>query len=406
MNYRLVLFSALNYLTAILPLLLSLVLARNMSAELYGLYMLSLVGFNIFSIVGQIGSDKTLIIALSRSENPRNTLFNVTKAKWSAFVIVSMLLLIVVAFGGVVNSQLYFLFFGALTGLFFALSPRQWHDFNSTQHIGQIILFLERLIFVIVSLCIVCFFKPSKFVVLAIVIMSLILRLFSTLFDTKLIMNKCVSIQFFSLRQLRIVFVDNVFIILASLGNLLMTQANQLALSSVSGVASLASFGLAMQFVSVIRLGQRQFLRLQIRNLSELNKDAEKIIYLRTLRSYTLKSLLITLSLGTLIYAVFPVINRYFLHNEYKDVRIILLVLIAWMMVLGVSLGLNQLVLTRGLRKSYFYVTIFYGILSLFLSVKLSIIYSGLGTAIALLMSHLMSVLTQLYLVLKDLKKN
>jgi O-antigen/teichoic acid export membrane protein len=397
------LFSGLNYATAFLPLLLNLYLARELGGESYGKYTLSLLGFNIFSVLCQIGTEKTLIIELSRSSSPRDTLIENVRAKFtlgSVLIVVFIAALILLRY--VDSPNLYFIL-GCISGTIYAVSPRQWYEFTRLQYVGQFTLFIERIIFVIAAFAAVYF--QSFHLVLVIIVLSVFTRILGTIVDFKQVITDISVISLFSWIELRRLIIRNFYVVLAVIGNLLMTQVNQLVMASKLGITSLAYFGIAMQMISLIRIAQRQLLSLEIRSLAEAGKDPSKGQVRHLLWNYARKSFLITGFLGILLIIIFPLVNDHLFSGQYSKSFSVMIVLIIWMFILGVSLGTNQMVLSRGLSEEYFKITLVCGVLSLFMSGILSVYLGVIGASLALLICHTLSVLSQLHLVMKSFEK-
>ena len=405
LNRKNLLFSFTSYVSSFLPFLITLLLAKYYSKVEFGSFAYFMIGFNISSVLSQYGTDKTLIIELSHNEDDGKTITENTHFK-------SIIAITINIFISIVNISFYkFRFFelnllqiGVLSGSIYAISPRQWFDYKKEHLKGALIILYDRLIYTVLSV----FFILMNFSKISLLLgLSWLLgRVFSFVIELKNIIRWRPSEYFLTKEKIIVLLKGNFFVWLAAIGNIAMTQLNQLILGYNLGLSSLAVFAFAFQIINLVRLGQRQFLRLFVRDLSDITKkpNGQKII--ETLKLYILYSAITSIIIGSIIMSVFPVINEYLLSNKYTDSLPSLRILLIWMVFLGISLGLNQIILGLNLKKTYFQITTSFGLLSLFLCFYLTQAFHEKGAALSLLISHFLSILIQIIIVFKFIKKN
>jgi len=199
---------------------------------------------------------------------------------------------------------------------------------------------------------------------------------------------------------------DNIWLWFANIGNLLMTQANQLILNNKFGPKELANYGLAFQVITIIRLLQTQLLRLTAPSIADVTQEggnASEI--LQYLYKYCALTLALTLALVIPVYFLTPYFIHQFIGKDFSTAIPVLYILYIWSVFYGAALINSQFLIGLRLQRLSFFSTCFFGLLSLVLAQVFVEKYKAMGAALSLVISHLSSVLFQFFIVYIRVKK-
>jgi O-antigen/teichoic acid export membrane protein len=391
-------FSALHYLQSALSLVVSVFLARILGKEGYGHYVYGFLFFNILSTVIHYGQDKTLVRDLVHRGAPNSTFWAGTRV---------MLIMCLLTFVGILiwvfvkehdaDTRLVVVIF-TLAGFLGGLSPLAWFDYHKQMNRQSLIAVGERVVFfiLVVGICYWMFGVTSALLAAG---SYLIARIIASLFEWYYVRRTIGQPEEPIQPLVRAIFRDNTWVFLAVLGNLMMTQFNQLILKERTSVSELALYGVSLQIVQVIRLLQRQLLRLNLRGIAESTFALTGRRLLKSLLRRTITSFGATLLLVLPLLLFSKSVLLLLFGASFVEAAPTLRVLLVWISIYGVGLIVNQYLLGLNLQRVFFINTLFFGILAVALSVYWAPEYGSLGTAWALLLSHSGSILTQTLMI-------
>ena len=398
-------FSSLNYLQSFLSFGASILIARTIGKDLYGEYALGLIFLNILSTINQFGSEKTLVRDLVHEDEPKSVL----KAATYINLFVSLLTLSGVAFWllsqeiSATGALIVILF--SISGTCLGLSPFAWFDYTGHIHKQALILAREKMLYLgaIGGILLVAAYFDLALSKVALYGACAFLgcRLLSALQEWRFVFTHFEGVSTRTPFYVKKLLSHNVWIWLAVVGNLLMTQANQLMLRSHTSAAQLANYAIALQFIMLIRLFQGQLMRLMapyIADLTHLSSRDLSTIRPKMHKCYgTVLALTLACVLPLFIAAPF-LINR-IAGMQYSAAIPIFRILLVWISFYGVGLINNQFLIGFNLNRSYLMITMTFGVISLFLADRLIPTYQGQGAAMSLLIAHCGSILTQVVVV-------
>ena len=394
-------FSSLNYFQSFLSFSASIFLARNIGKELYGEYALGLIFFNILSTIIQFGSEKTLIRDLVQKKEPKSVL----KAATFINIFISLTALISIFiwlyFQSISISGVAIITLFSFAGICLGLSPAAWFDYKGEIHFQALLLLVEKLFFLVSIFVILFFSKNSSLTAFYAALAFLVCRLACALKEWHFVFSDFEGESTKTLFYLKQILSNNVWIWIAVLGNMLMSQGNQLILKSDTSSSELASYAIAFQLIMMIRLFQRQIVRLMspaIAELTKLGSNNMKFIR-RRMHKYYFLSLISSLVLVIPLFIISPVLIKVVVGPQYLDAVPIFRILLIWISLFGLALVNNQFLISFNLNRTFLLITTFFGIISLFLSYSMIPIYQGRGAAISLLVSHYGSIFTQVFAV-------
>ena len=401
------LFSSLNYFQAALSFVVSFLLARHLEQGQYGLYTYSIVFTNMFSVLTQFGMEKTLVRDLVQLNRPERIINAASIFKASlAIILIIPTLFWAWFFADFVTDKSVIVTIAVIGGSILGISPRAWFDYSGKIHRNAIYSLLDRLLFLIATILLIFFFDTLPDMVVWIVAFSFLGRLLGGILEWSYLLKNIKGKFSIIKSDLAFVAKENIWVWLAAIGNLFMTQANQLILDDVKGAATLALYGFAFQFIMLIRLLQSQILRLTTPSIAEITKINKPKVIISALLRYSLLSVGLTLVLVIPIYLFAPTIIRLLVGEKFLSALPVLNTLLIWITFYGVAIVNNQFLLSLRLQKYYFYVTLFFGLFSLLLAYYFIGKYAEVGAAYSLIIAHFASIIVQLILVLNRIFEN
>ncbi len=400
---KIVFFSLNNYFYSLLSVISSVILARNLSVNEFGVYSYALLLSNFIFISMQYGLDKSLVRDFVQKKNT-SALLGSSLLLW----LLLGLLHIFIAISWLVLSDNSDLLFSSVlilfSGLFQGLSPRSWFDASSKQFVHSIIVVWDRIIF-LSGICLIFYVLNNNFNIIKEISLLLFLsRFFSLLLEWSIILFRYRVKVSFDKHYSKYLLSANFWLWVASLGNLMITHLSQTVLESAKGKNVFAYYSLAFQMILVFRLFQNQFLRLFSAKISSITKN-------RRLRE-NIFSQVIRYGIIVFVTSLFFIIPAYYFIDDvifvligmhYERSVFLFRVLLIWVLFYGVALIVNQFLIGLRLQKEYFKITLAFGVVSLVLTYFLVRMYGDLGAAVALIVAHLGSVLTQIVVIKRNL---
>ena len=293
-----------------------------------------------------------------------------------------------------------------ISGCLLGLSPKAWFDVKGKIQAHAYIMLLDRGIFFIGSLFFLYVLR-NEYVIIHVCLCMLLGRLVMSALEWKYIRETTSGLAFEGFSQfLRQAIQNNLWVWLAAIGNLLMTHFNQILVDVQMGAQELGLYSFAFQLITMVKILQNQLLRLSTPAISEIvDSGSAKAIY-----KFFIKNC--ALSLGPSIVIVCcalllaPWFVSTFVGEDFMGTIPIFNMLCLWILLFGIALMSNQFLLSFHLQKSYFFITMFFGILSIFLAYKWIGMYGAVGAAMSLLAAHFGSILVQTILVIRQIKNH
>jgi O-antigen/teichoic acid export membrane protein len=309
-------------------------------------------------------------------------------------------------FSGMDSTKLYVVILCTISGCLLGLSPKAWFDIKGRIQAHAYIMLLDRVIFFFGSMFFLYYLR-NEYIIINVCVCMLLGRLVMSAMEWKYIRTSAGNMAFERLgRFLKQVFSNNLWVWLAAIGNLMMTHFNQILVDVQMGAEQLGFYGFAFQLITMVKILQNQILRLSTPSISEIVDKAGS----REIMKSFLKNLGISF-FSTLIillpsFLLAPWFVSTFVGAGFMDTIPIFNVLCLWVSVFGVALIANQFLLSFHLQKSYFYITIAFGLLSIYLAYIWIDQFGAVGAALSLLVAHTGSIIVQILLVIRQIKKN
>lgn len=393
-------FSSLNYLQSFLSFGASILLARTIGKGLYSDYALGLIFFNILSTVNQFGSEKTLIRDLVHEDEPKSVLKAATFVNIAVSFFTLSGVVIWLSFQEIssVGATVVVLF--ALSGTCLGLSPIAWFDFKGRIH-RQAVLFATEKLFYLLLVGVILFLSDRTVIALQAAIAFMVCRLLCATQEWRFVFQNFEGPSDQTWTYIKKLLSNNVWIWLAVVGNLLMSQANQLILKSDASAADLADYAIAFQFVMLIRLFQRQLMRLMAPYIADLtNLAANNLVNVRKkMHKYYGMVIALTIAFVLPLFMAAPLLITGIAGEQYAEAVPIFRILLVWISFFGVGLINNQFLIGFNLNRSFLIVTMSFGLVSLFLASTFVPLYQGRGAALSLLFAHCGSIIAQVLVV-------
>ena len=400
-------FSGLNYLQSGLSFLTSLLLARELGQYEYGYFTYGIIFTNTLSVITQFGLDKTLVRDLVQRKDSEKILYAASflKLVLSILSILGVLLWMLV-FSNFESARIYIVLLCTISGCLLGISPKAWFDVKGKIQEHAYILLLDRFIFFVGSMFFLFIFR-NDMIIINVCIAMLLGRLVMSYYEWKFIKQSTeLPIVKDLLGFVRSAVRTNLWVWFAAIGNLMMTHVNQLLVDLQMGPGELGLYGFALQLITLVKILQNQILRLSTPSIS---KVVEQEDYSLILRSFVKNCLL---SLGSTILVLLPafLLAPWFIRNfvgaDFMAAVPVFNALCLWVLLFGVALIANQFLLSFHMQKAYFYTTVFFGLLSVYLAYVLIGAYGAVGAAFSLIIAHFGSIFIQTILVVRKIKNH
>ncbi|MGK0390252.1 MAG: O-antigen/teichoic acid export membrane protein [Maribacter sp.] len=399
-------FSGLNYLQAGFSFLVTFVLARELGRLHYGYIAHGLVFANTVAVFIQFGFEKTLVRELVQLPNTKRTLIAASAIKFflGLFTILSLFIWLnfVSSFD---DLQIIIITLFILSGFIWGMSPKAWFDYKGKIHLNAVIALLDRLLYGGISLFLI-FNIESIDAIVGVAIVYLCSRLFSSFLEWRYVAKSSPFSFNDLLDDIKGLIKENSWVWLAAIGNLMMTQLNQLMLEDKIGTGELAVYSFAFQIVMLVRLIQRQILRLSTPSIADAIINDSKSEIQKKIFKYCLLVVVITAVVGIPVYIGAPYFIEHFVGEDFLPSIPVLRVLLIWIALFGVAVIINQFLLSYRLNKVFFITTVTFGLLSIVLANIFIDKYQAVGAALSLLIAHLGSILVQSFFVFQKIRKH
>lgn len=398
-------FSGLNYLQAGISFIASIYLARSLGADVYGHFALGLVFANTLLVLMQFGTDKTLVRDLVQLENPERTLSG-TAILWFFLSIIGILGIGIWTFfvSDLSRVAAWVLMLCTLSGAAQGLTVEAWFDFKGKMSLHAVFAVIGRLIFLI-GIAIILFFIQNQYAILWAAFLLLLSRIITLFLEWRFVLSSANLVLKEAVPRLKNIVRTNSWVWFAAIGNLLMTQANQIILKDLAGLKQLAYYSVAFQIIMLVRMLQRQIVRLVAPSIAQITNPNFKGDIMDKFFRFCGMSFLASTAILLPLYFLTPFIVRRLLGEEFSPAIPVMNVLYVWVSIYGIALINNQFLI--GFRKEKFFlkITLIFGVLSLILAYFFIKQFESLGGALSLLIAHSCSIIFQFVVVIKEIKK-
>lgn len=395
-------YSFNNYVQALAGLGITLSFAKFAGASDYGLYAFGLIWVNIVSTVVQFGSEKTLVLNLVQS-NDSAKMFKTSLA----FRGLCSIFAVVFSIGYVMSADLdtergAIVITATIAGCLWAISLKDWYDYSGKLNLHALLQTISRILNLLIVLSF--FYMVVDHISLYAIAALLGCRLTLVAAEYVLIRNLSWtgSVTISDIKQ---IFKDNIWISMAVIGNLLMSQGNQIILESKNGTEDLGIYAFAFQIIVIVKLFQAQLVRLVRPLVSHRVGKLDDGSRLRFFYKLMFLSVSLVLIIILPIYWLAPIFVSKFLPSEFKESIGILNILLVWTIVTSAGLVNSQFILSLKLNKIYFASAMLSGVFSLFLATLFIGMYGAKGAALSLLIAHSLAIFTMIFVAISHLRK-
>ena len=396
-------FSLINYAQSAMSFIVTFLIAKSVDVEFFGVYAFGLVVMNISSTVIQYGLQRTLVRDLVRTENPYSLVLASAILKIALVLIVLAPTLIVVhSFIGNESYLFLVLCIALLGGVAGGLGTQAWFDYKGKLAEHAKITFHSRSAFLLISIPIILFSQDYEVPLRVISLFSLI-RICLSLYEWQYFFSHQKKGELLVGSQLLSLLGTNIFVWIAVVGNLFMSQFNQLILESIDGGKALGVYALAFQIIMVVRLLQYQIVRLVTPKIAVSTARKHNNMLKQFFKDCCLglsATMFVVVPVGFLC----PLIIPFALGASYEDPVGVLYVLLVWLVIQGAGGIVTQYALSMNLQKKFCWYNLLFGSLSMILAWVLVPRFSAFGAAYSLLIAHSLSAICVAWVVIGEIK--
>lgn len=391
-------FSALQYIAIFISIGVNFFLAKYLSKDNYGIYSLGLVYYNIIYGITDFGLERNGLVKLNNSK------FNFFLEEVYSQVLVRVATIVLVTFislfYAVTQKNFNIICWYIVAGFIHSTLPKYFFDYKYKFIQESFILILDRLAFV--SLIVLSFYGNNLTNFTIAIAYTVGRFLYVVMSSFALWKNPKRQIKWEEvLKKTRYTFKNNFVFWLSTTSNVFLLFFNQLLLGTKTGYGALAVFAFAMQFVSMLRIIQTQFLRWNTPKISELI-SSNKMSF-RRLNSFLFRSFLFSFFSSLLLFIAASLIIEKFYPNFSESVPV-LIVLCIWSVFYGPGI-INSFILSNKISGNIF---LLISILTTSCSVILGYVFKAdaFKMAVAISVSHTTAMFIQYYLSFKNYDKS
>lgn len=394
--------SGANYGQAAVGFLVNFYLARTLGAEGYGLVSYGLVIATVVYTVVNFGAERTLVRDLVQREDKARVLTASLALRALLGLVVALVVGTAVLATGASREKSLVVVLCTLAACFWASYPVAWFDAHYRMHHQALLTLGERVLYGIGVFALV----RSASLAEAVVVASLLLATRAISLIAQLGVTRR-SVRF-DAGQLGLnakgLLRGNAYIVAAALANLMISHWNQLSLESRLSLEHLGYYSLAFQLIAVVTLLQNQVLRFFAPRVAELTAEgADPHLAARKLVVYSAFGAAISALIVLPLLALGPWLVRTVFGGEYLPALSPLRVLGAWVVFTGAARMVNSYLVSLHLEQTFFWSAALAGLLAVGLGWWLIPLRAETGVALALLISHPVSVAVQYWHVRKEL---
>ena len=396
--------SVLNYAQAAVGFAINFYLAWRFGAAVYGLISYGIVAGSIVYTVVNFGAERTLVRDLIQKSDPQRILTASLLFRFSLGLLLTILLFLVLPLFISEPEKIHIVLVSALASLFWASAPVAWFDAKYKMHHHASITLVERLIYGL--LIVFAMTDRSTGAALSVITFLFITRAASTVFQL-FVVGRTVRFDVTGLsRNVKWLASGNVLIVLAALANLMISHWNQLVLEHELSSASLGYYALAFQIIAIVTLLQNQILRIFFPKIASLTSEGADFTKARSaMPRYALFSAGLSLAIVIPIYLLAPRLITLAYPAEFQASLAPLKYLCIWVVFNGGARVINAFLINLRLDRGFFLCAVGASVVAVILGRPLITAHGAPGVAMALLVSHPISVIAQGILVEREFKR-
>ncbi len=396
-------YSGINYLQSIVAFLIPVVIVRLLGEEQFGHYSYGLIFFSTLTALSGFGIDRTLVRDLVQNKvNREGILFSNIAFKIGLALLLISLVVAWVFFFEENYIRKYVVTGSTVVALFYMPSPKEWYDFSGKLHQHALLTFLERLCFLLLIITMTCVLEWRS--IIGVVLLFLGVRVLFLTVEWRIIWSEVQSGLVLIKGSIKKIFQANSWIWLAVIGNLITTKYNQLFLDEKFGVEQLAHYAIALQIVQLVIVLQNQVLRLSTPYIFQQTGERNASETLHSLFKMLGLALVMTMIVVLPVYFIAPLVIEPIFHVNAESVISALNILLIWVIVYGIAIVNNQFLIGLHLQRFFFIIALATGLLSIGFAQFFVSSYGTAGAALSLLITHFLSVMCQLAVVIFALK--
>ncbi len=397
-----IILSALNYGQAVVGFFISFYLARQLGPAGFGLYSYGIVvGIIVYTLVN-FGAERTLVRDLVQLEDKSQTL--VASIALRSFLGLTVLFILIISLPLWVegNSKKSIVAICALASTFWAVSPAAWFDAQYRMHYHALITFFERLIYALLIYFLVTTSGARGAV--SVSLLLLFTRAGSMLFQTYCV-REHLHVDLRTLKPTAAwLFSSNFLIVLAAISNLFISHWNQLVLEDKLSSEHLGYYALAFQMIAVVTLLQGQILRIFFPKIATLTaRHADPRRAGRAMLGYMTISSGLSFAVVLPLYFSAPLLLKHYFPPSYSASLAPLRLLCLWAVFNGGARIINAFLINLRLEREFFWSSLLGGLIAVGLGMLLIPKFGESGVALALLISHPVSVSAQAIFVAREI---
>lgn len=388
--------SILSYFTAFFSFLITMIIAKKIEIEIFGIITYGLAIGAFIQILLNFASDKIFIKeVIHKNLNPfaystvqflfQSLLFIITLLIYSSFDDNKLLFYVIIWF--------------AIIGI----SPKSLYDFKEEIFKNTLLHFFERLL----SLTFVLYFIfINKEIINSSVLIELfkyliLLRFFFTMLQIILAYEKCSRVEY-TLSFLS--FFENIkkriYLVIALLSNSILLYGLQIITKIKLDYKSIAIYGLSVQLTLIVIIVQGQLIRHLNKKIFTQTKDST--LDIKTFNNTLKFSIYLTLPLSMLMIFCSFILENYYLNSEYKGLSNISIILAVWLNILGVGTIISQYFISLLGEKLYLYINLSGGIIAIILALSFFDIFQIYAGPLVLLIVHSTIIIIYYYILKRN----
>lgn len=396
--------SALNYAQAGVGFAINFYLAWRLGAATYGVVSYGIVAGTIIYTIANFGAERTLVRDLVQRADDRRILTASILLRTGLGLSILLLLLAVLPRAIENAEKVRVVVVSAAASLFWASAPVAWFDARYQMHRHAAIVLAERVLY---GLLVAVFLTDGGAgSALQVMVYLLLTRAVSTLVQL-MIVGRSEGFEAEDLPgNIRWLVKGNALIVLAALANLLISHWNQLVLEHELSSADLGYYALAFQIVSVVTLLQNQVLRIFFPRIAALTSEgANPAAARKALPRYAVFSAALSVVIVVPVFLAAPKLIDVAYPDDFRASLDPLRYLCLWVVFNGGARVVNAFLINLRLDRAFFLCAIGAGVTAVILGRPLITAFGASGVALALLISHPLSVAAQAVVTERELRR-
>jgi O-antigen/teichoic acid export membrane protein len=389
--------SIISYFTALFSFLSTMIIAKNIHIDTFGIITLGLAIGAFIQILLNFASDKIFVKEII-NQKLNASAYAIIQIIFQLFILTAII--IIYLFINLNNYQdnllLYVIIWFSLIGIY----PKGLYDYKEKVLQNTVLHLLERLLsFVVIFLFMISQNIDIKLLEELFKVLILIRIIFVALQIIFIFKNVLLNDYKYSFQSFKKNIKKRIYIVIALLSNSIILYGLQIMTKINLDYKSIAIYGLAIQLTLIVIIVQSQIIRHLNKKifLETKNNKLDIVLFNRTLKL----SIYISLPLSILMLMLSYLLETYYLDNSYYSLFNISIILTLWLNVLGAGTIISQYFISLINEKSYLYINLTGGILSIFFAFFAFKIFGIYTAPLVLLVVHSSIIFTQYIFIIK-----